>query len=78
MYNEVLRTKWKEQERDRFECTLEGNTEKNLEQLLLAYISENGFIYTSTTHASFPNLLCITSIQGNSLIAIWCLSCMKG
>lgn len=43
MYNEVLRTKWKERERDRFECTLEGNTEKNLEQLLLAYISENGF-----------------------------------
>ena len=43
MYNEVLWTKWKERERVRFECTLEGNTEQNPEQLLLAYISENGF-----------------------------------
>lgn len=46
MYNEVLWTKWKDPvERVKFECTLEGNTEQNPEQLLLAYISESDLLH---------------------------------
>lgn len=58
---------------------LERNTEQNPEQLLLANISENGFLYISTTHASLFLIYCVSLlIQRDYLTAIWCVSRIKG